>query len=93
MNTRPHSRHSSISAGGNRVKDLRVELGLTRVEFARLAELSEKTLDRVERGAQTFRETTYRKIFNALNRARTKEGLSALGYQELFRSGDAPEVR
>ena len=86
MSSKPHARDKLTSAKANRAKDLRLELGLTRVELARLADLSEKTLDRVERGAQSFRETTYRKIFNALNKARTKEGLPALVYQDLFKT-------
>lgn len=68
----------------NRVKALRFELGLTRVELAKLAELSEKTIDRVECGNQALRETTYRKVFNALNKARVREGLPLLVYHDLF---------
>ncbi len=82
----PHSQHPLSSANQNRVKEIRVELGLTRVELARLAGLSDKTLDRVERGASSLRETTYRKIFNALNKARVKEGLSVFLYQDLFKT-------
>jgi DNA-binding XRE family transcriptional regulator len=84
--TKRHSTKSSPAKGGqsSRVKNLRVELGLTRVQLAKLADLSEKTVDRVERGNQVFRETTYRKVFNALNKARAKEGMAALVYQKLF---------
>jgi predicted transcriptional regulator len=84
---------SAEAAPGNHVKNLRVELGLTRVELAKLADLSEKTVDRVERGNQAFRETTYRKIFNALNKARAKEGISALAYPDLFQRAVAGKVR
>jgi len=86
--TKRQSTKRSSADGGhdNRVKNLRVELGLSRVQLAKLADLSEKTLDRVERGNQAFRETTYRKVFNALNKARAKEGLPALVYQNLFRT-------
>ena len=77
-------RQSAQSGVGNRLRDLRVELGLTRVALAKIAELSEKTIDRFERGDQTLRETTNRKIFNALNKARTREGLPALVYNDLF---------
>jgi len=93
MSPRSTRRHSPVGAQDNRVKDLRFELGLTRVELAKLADLSEKTVDRVERANQAFRETTYRKIFNALNKARAKEGLSTLAYQDLFLIEGAGEVR
>ena len=68
----------------NHVKELRLELGLTRVELAKLADLSEKTVDRAERGTKDLRETTYRRIFNALNKARARESLRALMYRDLF---------
>ena len=84
---------SPTGSGGPRLKAQRVELGLSRVELARLADLSEKTIDRVERGNQAFRDTTYRKIFNALNKARAKEGLSALAYSDLFLANSAVEVQ
>jgi len=93
MSPRPTRRHAPGGKRESHVKDLRVELGLTRVELAKLAELSDKTVDRVERGNQALRETTYRKIFNALNKARAKEGLSALAYQDLFRNENAKGVR
>ncbi len=80
-------------AAQNRVKELRLELGLTRVALAKLADLSDKTLDRLERGSQELRETTCRKIFNALNRARAKESLSALEYSELFNSEAVTQER
>ena len=89
MSPRTTRRHAPGGKRKSHVKVLRVELGLTRVEFAKLAELSDKTVDRVERGNQAFRETTYRKIFNALNKARAKEGLSALVYKNLFRNENA----
>ena len=91
-NPRPQDK-SPISPGGPRLKAQRVELGLSRVELARLADLSEKTIDRVERGNQAFRDTTYRKIFNALNKARAKEGLGALAYSDLFLANGAVEVQ
>ena len=70
--------------GSNSVKSLRFELGLSRVELAKLSGLSEKTVDRIELGNQSSRETTNRKIFNALNKARAKEGLPTLAYEDLF---------
>ena len=91
-NPRPQDKPPT-SSGGPRLKEQRVELGLSRVELARLADLSEKTIDRVERGNQAFRDTTYRKIFNALIKARAKEGLSALAYSDLFLANSAVEVR
>jgi predicted transcriptional regulator len=89
MSPRSTEHHASDQPRSNRVKDLRLELGLTRVELAKLADLSEKTVDRVERGKQDLRETTYRKIFNALNKARIKESLDALAYQDLFLEQEA----
>jgi DNA-binding XRE family transcriptional regulator len=76
--------NSSDGTAQNRVKEFRLELGLTRVALAKMADLSEKTLDRLEGGSPQLRETTYRKVFNALNRARTQESLSTLKYEELF---------
>lgn len=79
---RPHQ--GERSAQDNRVKESRLELGLTKVELAKLASLSEKTVDRVERGKHAFRETTHRKVFNALNKVRVRENLSPLTYADLF---------
>lgn len=93
MSPRSTERHVADEPRNNRVKDLRLELGLTRIGLAKLADLSEKTVDRAERGNQDLRETTYRKIFNALNKARAKESLRALAYQDLFLKQDAGEVR
>jgi len=93
MSPRSTERHATDRPRNNRIKDLRLELGLTRVELAKLADLSEKTVDRAEHGKQDLRETTCRKIFNALNKARAKESLRALAYQDLFPKQDAGGVR
>jgi DNA-binding XRE family transcriptional regulator len=77
-------RHQGSSKQESRVKKLRFELGLSRVELAKLALVSEKTIDRVEAGTHTLRETTCRKVFNALNKIRSREGLSILNYDSLF---------
>jgi len=77
----------------NRVRDSRVELGLTKVELAKLASVSAKTVDRVERGEHAFRETTYRKIFNALNKVRARETMILLVYTDLFPAERAGEEK
>lgn len=64
--------------------EYREELGLTKVELARLASLSDKTIARVERSAQQFRSVTYRKILIALNRARRQQGLPDLKYDQVY---------
>jgi len=79
-------RQTPAEQAKNRVKELRLELGMTRVELAKLASLSDKTIDRIERGEQRFRETTGRKIFNALNKIRLRDGLESLVYADLFPS-------
>jgi len=83
---KPHSTRTprNRGIGSNSVKNLRFELGLSRVDLAKLSGLSEKTVDRIELGNQSSRETTNRKIFNALNKARAKEGLPTLAYEDLF---------
>jgi predicted transcriptional regulator len=86
-------KHHSQGRGGSSVKSLRFELGLSRVDLAKLSGLSEKTVDRIESGNQSSRETTTRKIFNALNKARAKEGLANLAYEDLFPSGAAEVSR
>ena len=90
---RSERKHPSEGRGASSLKSLRFELGLSRVELAKLSGLSEKTVDRIEWGNQSSRETTNRKIFNALNKARAKEGLTALSYEDLFPSGAGDEVR
>ena len=81
---RPRGKPPAAEIPKNRVRESRVELGLTKVELAKLASLSEKTVDRVEKGQRGFRETTYRRLFNALNKARVRESLSLLAYTDVF---------
>jgi len=68
----------------NNVHEYRRELGLRKVELARLSGLSDKTIQRIERQEKNFEETTYRKIFNALNKQRRKDELPELRYEEVF---------
>jgi predicted transcriptional regulator len=75
---------SNAKPSSNRTHEYREELGLSKVELARLASLSDKTIARVERSEQRFRSVTYRRIFNALNKARREEGLAELVYEQVF---------
>jgi predicted transcriptional regulator len=68
----------------NNLHQYREELGLSKVDLARLAELSDKTIARIEKKKEVFRSITYRRIFNALNKVRRKEGLSELDFEQLF---------
>lgn len=67
-----------------KVHDYREELGLSKVDLARLANLSEKTIARIERRQMGFRAVTYRKIFNGLNKARRREGHKELSFEDVF---------
>jgi predicted transcriptional regulator len=70
----------------NNVREHRKEAALRKVELARLAGLSDKTIQRVERMEQNFDPMTYRKIFNALNRERKKQDKPELRFEEVFPS-------
>jgi predicted transcriptional regulator len=68
----------------NTVHQHREDLGLSKVDLAKRAKLSDKTIARVERSEKRFRSVTYRRIFNALNKARREEGLAELVYEQVF---------
>ena len=68
----------------NAVHELREELGLSKVDLARLANLSEKTIARIERRIQGFRAVTYRRVLIGLNKARRHGGKTELSYQDVF---------
>jgi DNA-binding XRE family transcriptional regulator len=70
----------------NKVRDYRKQLGLRKVELARLSGLSEKTIQRLEK-LKLLDETTYWKILKALNKARRADGLSELRFEDIFPSG------
>lgn len=68
----------------NNVRQYRKELGLSKVELARLSNLSEKTISRIEKEAEAFALTTYYKVRNGLNKARRNEGEPDLTVGGLF---------
>jgi len=68
----------------NNVHRFREEAGCSKADLAKVAELSEKTVARVERRKQVFRRTTYYKILNALNQVRQRAGLDKVTFEELY---------
>jgi DNA-binding XRE family transcriptional regulator len=68
----------------NRVHEFREELGLSKVDLGRLANLSEKTIARIERQQKGFRTVTYRRVLNGLNRMRRREGHKELSFEDVF---------
>lgn len=58
--------------GANRVKEAREKEGMPRAAFARLAEISDRTLQRLEAGT-TVTEVTKNKVVNAFNRLPNKQ--------------------
>ena len=85
-NDRPHRQRpaSAPKPIPNKVHQHREALGLTKVELARMAKLSDKTIARVERSEKGFRAVTYHRILNALNRERRTQGQVELKYDDLF---------
>jgi len=53
---------------GEKLRKAREREGLTLVQLAREAEISEKTLRRAEKNGERVKDTTRYKIINALNR-------------------------
>ena len=70
----------------NNVKRYREELGLSKVDLAGLAKLSDKTIARIERQQQRFRTVTYQRVLLGLNRARRQNSLKELSYEDVFPS-------
>ena len=77
----------------NRLETIRVELGLSKAELARLSDLSEKTITRLEdqmdghrENGERFRAVTYSRILNALNSVRRKIGKAELSQADVFPS-------
>jgi predicted transcriptional regulator len=68
----------------NNVRKHRKELGLSKVELARLSHLSEKTIARIEKEQEAFAPTTYYKIRNGLNRARKNDDKAELSLRDVF---------
>ena len=69
----------------NRLREMREMLGLTRADLARLSDVSDKTIARVESSQRGFREVTYRRILNGLNMGRNRRGLASLSFDSLFK--------
>jgi predicted transcriptional regulator len=68
----------------NHLQQYREELGLPKTELARLADLTDKTIGRVEKAKEAFRRVTYRKILIALNKARKSEAMAPLELSDVF---------
>jgi predicted transcriptional regulator len=68
----------------NNLHEYREEVGLSKTDLAKLSDLSDKTIARIEKQKETFRSTTYRRVFNALNKARRKESMAELKFDDVF---------
>lgn len=65
-----------------RLRQARVQLRLSQVKLAQLAEVSERTIVHAEQG-ETIRELTAQAILDALNAARIDRGWNPLGLSDL----------
>lgn len=78
----------------NSLKDQREKvLGLSKKDLSRLCDVSEKTIQRVERHKRGFRRVTYTKILKGVNKARKKDDLAPIPIEELFPSLSVEDER
>jgi predicted transcriptional regulator len=83
------SKKQELAPIPNSLKEQRENiLGLSKKQLSDYCEVSEKTIQRIERFKRGFRRTTYTKILNGINRARKKDDLKPLAVKELFPSLD-----
>lgn len=66
----------------NKLREIRVNEGLTVAELSRFSELNEKTIRDIEKGRRTGNEVTRRRILNGLNKSPRKSKI--WGYHEVF---------
>jgi len=69
------------------IQQFRLEAGLTLAELSRKSNVSVRTIQRMESGYDKHRETTKRKVYNALRQEPAIEG-SLPPFDELFGGGE-----
>lgn len=57
---------------GNKMREVRIQEGLTQRELADLSGLSAKTISRIERGMDSVRDQTKHKVVKGLNKVEDK---------------------
>jgi DNA-binding XRE family transcriptional regulator len=71
----------------NTLKAQREEvLGLSKKELSAFCDISEKTIQRIERNKRGFRRVTYTKVLKGVNKARKQDDLKPIGIKQLFPS-------
>jgi hypothetical protein len=69
----------------NRVQHYREKiLALSKTEFARMCDLSDKTIQRIELQQRGFRKTTYYRIYNVMKTELAKNGHGDLALNDLY---------